>query len=192
MNKSEIILYQTQDSDISIDVFVENETVWLSQSQMGMLFGRNRTVINRHIRNIYDEGELEEKVSSANFAHNTQHGALEGKTKTSYTNLYNLDVIISVGYRVKSQRGTQFRIWANKVLKDYIFKGYAINDKLKLEQYNDLKQTIQLLSNVIKNKELTADEQQDCLNRDFHKINMINLILILSITRILKIKVQTK
>ena len=163
MNKSKIILYQTQESDITIDVLVENDTVWLSQSQMGMLFDRNRTVINRHIRNVFDEGELDEAVSCANFAHDTAHGAMTGKMKTSYTNLYNLDVIISVGYRVKSKRGTEFRIWANKVLKDYIIKGYAVNDRLKLEQYYDLKQTIKLLSNVIQNKELSADEQQGLL-----------------------------
>jgi len=159
VNKNEIILYQTKDNDIKIDVLVENDTVWLTQSQMGMLFDRNRTVINRHIRNVFDEGELDEKVSSANFAHDTPHGAIEGKMKTSYTNLYNLDVIISVGYRVKSKRGTEFRIWANKILKDYIIKGYAINDKLKLQQYDELKQTVKLLSNVIQNKEieLSAD-----------------------------------
>jgi prophage maintenance system killer protein len=158
MNRKELVLYKTQDGDISIDVWVENESVWLSQSQMGVLFGRNRTVINKHIRNVFDEGELDEKVSCAKFAHDTPHGSMSGKTKTSYTNLYNLDVIISVGYRVKSQRGTQFRIWANSVLKDYILNGYAVNDKLKLEQYNDLKQTIKLLSDVLHTKQLTADE----------------------------------
>ena len=141
MNKSEIILYKTNDNDISIDVLVENETVWLTQDQMGMLFERDRTVIKRHIHNAFNEGELDKKVSCVNFAHDTPHGAMEGKMKTSYTNFYNLDVIISVGYRVKSKRGTEFRIWANKVLKDYIIKGYSINDKLKLQQYNELKQT---------------------------------------------------
>jgi prophage maintenance system killer protein len=148
-----------------MDVLVENETVWLTQSQMGVLFGRNRTVINKHISNIFDEGELDEKVSCANFAHDTQHGAIEGKMKTSYTNLYNLDVIISVGYRVKSNRGTEFRIWANKVLKNYILKGYAVNDKLKLQQYDDLKQTVKLLSNVIQKKglELSAEEAKGLL-----------------------------
>jgi len=104
-------------------------------------------------------------VSCAKFAHDTPHGAVEGKMKTSYTNLYNLDVIISVGYRVKSKRGTEFRIWANKVLKDYIIKGYAINDELKLQQYEELKQTVKLLSNVIQNKEieLSADEAKGLL-----------------------------
>jgi hypothetical protein len=99
-------------------------------------------------------------VVYANFAYTTKHGAIEDKTQTATVQLYNLDVIISVGYRVKSQRGTQFRIWANKVLKDYIIKGYAVNEKMRIQQYNDLKQTIKLLSNVIQNREtaLTADE----------------------------------
>jgi len=104
-------------------------------------------------------------VSCAKFAHDTPHGAVEGKMKTSYTNLYNLDVIISVGYRVKSQRGTEFRIWTNKILKDYIIKGYAVNNELKLQQYEELKQTVKLLSNVIQNKEikLSADEAKGLL-----------------------------
>ena len=161
-NKSEIILYRTQDSDISIDVLVENDTVWLTQSQMSILFDRNRTVINKHIRNVFDEGELDEKVSCANFAHITQHGAIKGKTKEVVSNLYNLDVIISVGYRVKSKRGTEFRIWATQRLKDYIIKGYAVNDKLKLQQYDELKQTVKLFSNVFQNKEigLSKDETE--------------------------------
>ena len=159
-NQNEIILYQTKDSDITIDVFVGNDTVWLTQAQMSMLFGKGRTTITEHIKNVFSEGELEEKVSCRKFRHDTQHGAMTGKTKTSYTNFYNLDVIISVGYRVKSLQGTQFRIWANKILKDYILKGYAINDKLKIQQYEELKQTVKLLSNVIQNKEieLSANE----------------------------------
>jgi len=152
MNKTELILYKTQDSDITIDVLVDNETVWLTQAQMGMLFDRNRTVINRHIRNVFREGELDEKVVCRDFRHTTQHGAMADKTQNISVKIYNLDVIISVGYRVKSKRGTEFRIWANKVLKDYIIKGYSVNDRLKIEQYNDLKKTIGLLSNVIHKK----------------------------------------
>ena len=159
-NKSEIIFYRAQDSDISIDVLVENDTVWLTQSQMSMLLGKGRTTINEHVKNIFLEGELDEKVSCRKFRHDTPHGAIEGKMKTSYTNLYNLDVIISVGYRVKSKHGTEFRIWATQRLKDYIIKGYALNDRIKLIQYDELKQTVKLLSNVIENKknELSEDE----------------------------------
>ena len=164
-NKGEIILFKAKDNDISIDVLIENETVWLTQSQMGILFEKGRTTINEHIKNAFSEGELDEKVSCRKFRHDTPHGAIEGKMKTSYTNLYNLDVIISVGYRIKSIRGTEFRIWATQRLKDYIIKGYVVNDKLKLQQYDELKQTVKLLSNVIQNKEieLSADEAKGLL-----------------------------
>ncbi|MDR1739512.1 MAG: virulence RhuM family protein [Bacteroidales bacterium] len=158
LEKGQIILYKTEDGNISIDVLVDNDTVWLSQEQMGLLFGKGRTTITEHIRNIFSEKELEEEVVCRNFRHTTQHGAITGKLQTANTKHYNLDVIISVGYRVKSHQGTQFRIWATQRLKDYIIKGYAVNEKLKLEQYKDLKQTVKLLSNVIQNKSLSADE----------------------------------
>ncbi|MDR3286425.1 MAG: virulence RhuM family protein [Prevotellaceae bacterium] len=128
--KNEIVLYQ-QGNSVQLEVLLENETVWLTQAQMCMLFQRERTVISKHIRNIFAEGELQENVVCANFAHTTQHGAMEGKTQTSIVQLYNLDVIISVGYRVKSQQGTQFRIWATKTLRDYVLKGYAINQRFE-------------------------------------------------------------
>ena len=165
MNKSEIILYKTQDSDITIDVLVDKETVWLTQEQMGMLFDKDRRTVGDHIKNVFREGELDEKVVCRKFRHTTQHGAIKGKTQTLNVQIYNLDVIISVGYRVKSKRGTEFRIWATQRLRDYIIKGYTVNDRLKIEQYNDLKQTIKLLSNVIQNKEieLSADEAKGML-----------------------------
>ena len=165
MTKSEIILYKTQDSDISIDVLVENDTVWLTQAQMSTLFAKDRRTVGEHIRNVFKEGELEEKVVCRKFRHTTQHGAMTGKTQALDVQLYNLDVIISVGYRVKSKRGTEFRIWATQRLKDYIITGYAINDKLKLQQYDELKQTVKLLSNVIQNKEieLSAEEAKGLL-----------------------------
>jgi prophage maintenance system killer protein len=130
---------------------------------MGMLFEKNRRTVNEHIKNVFSEGELVEEVVCRKFRHTTPHGAMSGKTQTSEVKLYNLDVIISVGYRVKSKRGTEFRIWANKVLKDYILKGYAVNERMQLQQYNDLKQTIKLLSNVLQTKELTADEASGLL-----------------------------
>ena len=135
MDKGEIILYQSQDGTITLDVIVGNETVWLTQSQMGVLFGRDRTVISRHIRNVFTEGELQESVVCANFAHTTQHGAIKNKTQTTDIQFYNLDVIISVGYRVKSRQGTAFRQWANSVLKDYILRGYAINQRFERLEY---------------------------------------------------------
>jgi len=162
-SKGEIIIYQTPDGTADLDVRLENETVWLTQAQMAMLFERDQSVISRHINNIFKEGELDKDVVYANFAYTTQHGAMKGKMQTNIVQMYNLDVIISVGYRVKSLRGTQFRIWANKVLKDYIINGYVVNNKIKLKQYEELKQTVKLLSNVIQNKELTADESQGLL-----------------------------
>ena len=129
-SKAEIILYQP-DNSLKLDVRLENETVWLSQTQMSELFGRDRTVINRHIRNVFAEGELQENEVCAKFAHTTQHGAITGKTQTIYVQFYNLDVIISVGYRVKSEQGTIFRQWANGVLKEYLLRGYAVNQHLR-------------------------------------------------------------
>jgi len=158
MNRGEIIIYQTPDGTTNLDVRLENETIWLTQAQMVMLFDRDQSVISKHINNIFKEGELDSNVVYANFAYTTQHGAIKGKTQTTDVKYYNLDVIISVGYRVKSQRGTQFRIWANKVLKDYIVKGYAINQRVKVEQLEDLKQTVKLLSNVLNAQSLTANE----------------------------------
>lgn len=137
---NDIIIYQTEDGEIRLDVKMDKETVWLTQAQMSDLFQKDRTVIGRHINNIYKEGELEKHITCAKFA----HMGSEGDQKYE-TTLYNLDVIISVGYRVKSKRGTQFRIWANKILKDYLIKGYAINQKIKLEHYQELKDMVRIL-----------------------------------------------
>lgn len=127
--QSQILIYQSTTGNIKIDVRLENETVWLTQNQMALLFGKGRTTITEHIGNIFKEGELNEKMVCRDFRHTTQHGAVKGKTQTKNIKYYNLDVIISVGYRVKSQQGTQFRIWATKRLKEYIIKGFALNDE---------------------------------------------------------------
>lgn len=156
---SSIIVYTTKDSQISLEVKMNGDTVWLTQPQMAELFGRERTVIGKHIKNIFKEGELEPKVVCANFAHTTPHGAIKGKSQTREIVYYNLDVIISVGYRVKSLRGTQFRIWANKILKDYLIKGYAINNKIKLERYQELKDMVHILGNTLKKQEQLTSEQ---------------------------------
>ena len=148
-SRGEIILYQTADGRTSIDVKLENETVWLSKEQMAMLFERDRTVISRHIKKIYEEGELIQAITCAKFAHTTPHCALEGKTQTSTLEFYNLDIIISVGYRVKSQRGTQFRIWANTVLKEYLIKGYAVKNDLSQQKYDDLKQLVDVMGRAM-------------------------------------------
>ena len=125
MNKGEIILYQSQDGTTAFDVIVDDETVWLPLDKMAELFQRDKSTISRHIKNIFEESELDNNSVVAKFATTATDG------KTYQVDYYNLDVIISVGYRVKSQRGTQFRIWANKVLKDYIIKGYAVNQRFE-------------------------------------------------------------
>ncbi|OQA30191.1 MAG: hypothetical protein BWY55_00943 [archaeon ADurb.Bin336] len=129
--KDEIVIYQANEIPTRLEVKIENETVWLNMEQISLLFGRDRTVINRHINNIFKEGELIKKEVCAIFAHPTQHGAIKEKSQTTNLDYFNLDVIISVGYRVKSKQGTQFRIWANKVLKDYLLKGYAVSQRFE-------------------------------------------------------------
>ncbi len=125
---SEILIYQNQDGNIKIDVRLENETVWLTQAQMATLFGKDKRTISEHIGNVFKEGELDESVVVRKFRSTTQHGAIEGKTQQHEVNGYSLDVTISVGYRVKSVQGTQFRIWATQRLKEFIIKGFTLND----------------------------------------------------------------
>jgi len=129
METGEIIIYQNAENNIKIDVRLENETVWLSQAQLCALFQKSKATISEHIKNIFEEGELDEKVAVRKFRITTKQGAIVGKTQKNEINIYNLDVIISVGYRVKSQQGTQFRIWATQRLKEYIIKGFALNDE---------------------------------------------------------------
>ena len=156
---NKIVIYQTADGQTSIDVKLENETVWLSQAQMAELFQKDRTVIGRHINNIFKEGELDKEMVCAKFAHTTRHGAIADKEQEKELTLYSLDVIISVGYRVKSQRGTQFRIWANRILKDYLVKGYAVNKALTEQRYTELKQLVSVLGRTVKAQEaLTTDD----------------------------------
>jgi hypothetical protein len=127
--ENEIIIYQSQDGTIKVDVLFSEETVWLTQTQIGSLFGKAKSTISEHIKNIFEEGELNETMVVRKFRTTTQHGAIEDKTQSHEVNYYNLDVIISVGYRVKSMQGTQFRIWATQRLRDYIIKGFALNDE---------------------------------------------------------------
>jgi len=155
MENNKIEIYQTPDGKASIEVKLEHDTVWLNQMQMVELFQQSKQNISLHIKNIFKENELIE----FSVVKESLTTATDGKKyKTRY---YNLDVIISVGYRIKSQRGTQFRIWANHILKDFLVKGYAVNEKRLHEQsrqLDELKQTVKLLGNVIANKELNSDE----------------------------------
>lgn len=149
--KNDIILFETEDSEVSLQVQMQDETVWLSRNQMAELFDRDVKTIGKHINNAIKE-ELAEQVVVAKFATTSQHGAIKGKTQTHITDFYSLDVIISVGYRVKSQRGVEFRRWANSVLKDYILRGYAVNDK----RISQLGQMVQ----IMKRAENQLDAQQ--------------------------------
>ena len=159
MENDKIIIYQTEDGQTQIDVRLENETVWLTQAQMAALFQKDRTVITRHINNVFKEGELNKEEVCAKYAHTTQHGAIEGKQQIQEIVLYNLDVIISVGYRVHSKRGTAFRIWARKIIKDYLVRGYAVNERLHHEQIGELRQLVNMLGRTIQSQPpLSTDE----------------------------------
>lgn len=125
---SELIIYQTEDGQTKIQTRLENETVWLTQAQMASLFGKGRSTITEHIGNVFKEGELDKTVVSRKIRHTTKHGAIVGKTQETESTFYNLDVIISVGYRVKSVQGTKFRQWATVRLREYIVKGFTMND----------------------------------------------------------------
>ena len=152
---SNIAIYQTPDGETIIDVRLEGDTVWLSQAQLALLYNTDRTSIGRHIRNIYSSGELDEESTCAKNAQVQIEGRRRVK-RTTYT--YNLDMIISVGYRVNSKHATNFRIWANRILKEYLIKGYAINHNAKAEQLDELKQTIAIMRNVLTHKSITQDE----------------------------------
>ena len=157
-----IVIYQTNDGETSIDVRLEGETVWLSQSQLSELFNTDRTSILRHIKNIYKTEELDESTTCAFFAQVREEGS---RVVTRQIPYYNLDMIISVGYRVNSKRGTQFRIWANKVLKNYLVKGYAINDKITQKKYKELSQLVHILGRTINSQpELSNSENQNLIN----------------------------
>ena len=159
MDNDKIIIYKTPDGMASVEVKLDADTVWLSQRQMAELFQKDQSVVARHIRNIFKEKELEE-ASNMQILHNTF-------SKYKPTKIYSLDVIISVGYRVKSIRGTQFRIWANKVLKEYLVKGYAVNNKITARRYDELKQLVTVIGRTA--------TQERLLSRDeaFSLINMV-------------------
>jgi hypothetical protein len=148
-------LFKSNDDKIELKVQFDKDTVWLSQEQIANLFDRNRVAVTQHIGNIFKEGELDENVVCKDFLQTTKHGAIKGKTQTRNIKYYNLDVIISVGYRVKSQRGTQFRQWATQRIKDYLVQGYAINEKRltqKQQQVEYLKTGIRILNCTIEQR----------------------------------------
>jgi len=134
---NEILLYTTPNGKVKVEIYLQNETIWLTQQKIADLFGVDRTVVTKHIGNIFKSGELNEQLVCANFAHTTPHGAIKGKTQETTIKYYNLDAIISVGYRVNSSQATAFRIWATERLKEYIIKGFAMDDE-RLKNPNNI------------------------------------------------------
>ncbi|HWP00454.1 MAG TPA: virulence protein RhuM/Fic/DOC family protein [Methylococcus sp.] len=155
----EVALFQTPDGQIHLDVRLEQETVWLTQAQMAELFGRERSVITKHINNVFQEGELDRDSVCANFAHTAEDG------KTYSVQHFNLDVVISVGYRVKSQRGTQFRIWATRTLRDHLVQGYTLNERrLREKGLTEMEQAVRLLARTLSTHELVNDQGRAVLD----------------------------
>jgi prophage maintenance system killer protein len=161
--QSQIEIYQADNGETEISVVLDNETVWLNLNQMAILFQRDKSVISRHITNIFKEKELHKSSTVAKNATVQFEGDREVLREIEF---YNLDIIISIGYRIKSQRGTQFRIWANRVLKEYLIKGYSVNEKRLLqqnEQLKELQKTVKLLGEVLYSKQLSNDESTGLL-----------------------------
>ena len=158
--EQKIVIYQTEDGQTQIDVRLENETVWLTQAQMAELFETDRTSIVRHINNIYKAEELDRESTCAKIA----QVQTEGKRQVTRTiPFFNLDMIISVGYRVNSKRGVKFRQWANRVLKDYLVKGYAVNERIRHEQIGELRQLVGMLGRTIQNQTLLSNDETNAL-----------------------------
>ena len=169
--KNEIVLFKNQ--NVKLEVNMKDETVWLSLDQMSKLFGRDRTVITRHINNIFNDKELEKNEVCAKFTHTTKHGALSNKTQTRELDFYNLDMIISVGYRVKSQNGVIFRKWATKILKDYMIKGYAANQK-RLEYLEKTVKLIDIAGRI--DTKLKGNEAQEIIKVINNYSNALDLL----------------
>ena len=155
---NDVVIYQSNDGLVKMEAIVDasNETIWATQKAMGLLLDVDRSVITKHLSNIFKEGELDKDVVCAKFAQTTQHGAMEGEFQTRDVNFYNLDAIISVGYRVKSKRGVLFRQWASNIIQDYLIKGYAINEERSLvtnENYVRLINKVESLDERVSNIE---------------------------------------
>ena len=160
MEENKIVIYQTDDGRTQIDVRLENDTVWLTQAQMAELFQKTPQNITMHIRNAYKEGELDENATCKEYLQVRMEGNRRVQRMQKF---YDLDVIISVGYRVKSKRGTAFRIWARNVLKDYLVKGYAINDRIRREQISALRQLVQMVGRTIQTQQLEKNDENQAL-----------------------------
>lgn len=159
-SNNQIVIYQSEDGQTQVDVRLENETVWLTQAQMVELFQTTKQNVSLHVGNVFREGELEQESTVKEYLTVQKEGERKVSRKVKY---YNLDVIISVGYRVKSKRGTAFRIWANKVLKQYLIKGYAVNERMRKEQIGELHQLVGMLGRTIQNQPLLSNDETDAL-----------------------------
>ena len=157
-SNNQIIIYQTEDGQTQVDVRLENETVWLTQKQIAELFGTKRPAITKHLKNIYTSEELDENSTCSIL----EHMGNDGK-QTYSTKYYNLDVILSVGYRVNSKNATRFRQWANKVLKQYLIKGYAVNERMRKEQIGELRQLVDMLGRTIQSQPLLSNDETNAL-----------------------------
>lgn len=162
IEENKIIIYQSEDGLTQIDVRMENDMIWLTRQQIATLFDRDYKTISKHINNALKE-ELADSVVVAKYANTTPHGAMEGKTQTHEIDYFNLEVITSVGYRVKSKRGVQFRQWANRVLKDYLVKGYAVNERLRHEQIGELRLLVNMLGRTLQNQPVITTEESRAL-----------------------------
>ena len=164
MKEDQIVIYKDENNAIQMEVRMAGEMIWLTRQQLATLFGRDYKTISKHINNALKE-ELADEVVVAKFANTTRHGAMEGKTQTHEKEYFNLEMVTSVGYRVKSKRGVQFRKWANRILKEYLIKGYIINERIRKEQLGELRQLVQVASRAISNQEVPQTvESQDLLN----------------------------
>ena len=160
MKQDQIVIYQTEDGKTQIDVRLENETVWLTQAQMAELFEKTPQNITMHIGNAYKEGELEKGATCKEYLQVQTEGKRKVTRKVKY---YDLDVIISVGYRVHSKRGTAFRIWARQIIKDYLVKGYAVNERIRHEQIGELRQLVSMLGRTIQNQPVISTDETTAL-----------------------------
>lgn len=158
----EVVVYEAPDGEVRVDVRLEQETVWLSQAQMAGLFERERSVITKHLRNVYREGELESAATCAKFAQVQTEGS---RTVTREVEYYNLDAVLSVGYRVNSKRGTQFRIWATRTLRDHLLRGYTLNERrLREKGFGEIEQAVGLLARTLTQHALVTDEGRAVLD----------------------------
>jgi len=164
MKRNQIVIYKDEKNSIQLEVKMEGEMLWLDRQQLATLFGRDYKTISKHINNALKE-ELADSEVVAKFATTTQHGAMKGKTQSHDKEYFSLEMVTSVGYRVKSSRGVMFRKWANRVLKDYLVKGFAINERIRKEQIGELRQLVQMVGRTIQNQEVAdTTESQDLLN----------------------------